>query len=87
MSEEGLRARLEREAAQVECKICRHRQWLSAPTGRCDQCASEIELFESREAAAAALDELSREGRVAFLVEAGKGLFGVVANRKFGGGR
>ena len=87
MSDEGLSARLDREPAQVECKICRHRQWLSAATGRCDQCSSDIELFESREAAATALDQLSREGRVAFLVDAGKGLFGVVANRKFGGGR
>jgi len=87
MSEEGLGARLERESAQVECPLCRHRQWLSGPTGRCGQCGSEIELFESREEAGRTLERLSQEGRVSFLVDAGKDLWAVVANRKFGGGR
>lgn len=87
MSQDNLQERLAREPARVECPICRHRQWLSGATGRCDQCGSEIELFESREEAAGALAELTREGRVAFQVEAGEGLFGVVANRKFGEGR
>lgn len=87
MREGNLQDRLAREPARVECPICRHRQWLSGSIGRCEQCGSEIELFESREEAAGALEELTREGRVAFQVEAGKGLFGVVANRKFGGER
>jgi DNA-directed RNA polymerase subunit RPC12/RpoP len=86
MSGEGLSARLEREAAPVECPICRHRQWLSAAMGRCEQCGSEIELFESREEAREAL-RLLGAGRVAYVVEAKHGLFAVVANRKFGGGR
>lgn len=79
----GLGLRLEREAAPVECPICRHRQWLSATVGRCDQCGSGIELFELRDDARAALDGLQAVGRTSYLVP-GPGFFAVVSNRTFG---
>lgn len=85
MTSDALKARLARERAQVECAICRHRQWLAAPQGRCDQCGSEIALFEDREAADRALDELTAQGRVAFLRELAGGLYAVIANRVFRG--
>lgn len=81
---EGLGARLEREAVAVECLVCRHRQWLSATRGRCDQCSSGIELFERREDAQAAMEELAAAGRVGYLVP-GAGFFAVVSNRTFDG--
>jgi DNA-directed RNA polymerase subunit RPC12/RpoP len=87
MSESGPKGRSTSEPVGVECPICRHRQWLSSTLGRCDQCSSEIELFEDRDEALAVLERLSDQGRVAFLVEPGHGLFAVVANRTFGGGR
>lgn len=80
----GLRARLEREAVPVECPICRHRQWLSAMSGRCDQCGSGIGLFERRDDAQAAMEELQSKGRVGYLVP-GAGFFAVVSNRTFSG--
>lgn len=83
MTSDSLKARLAREPAQVECAICRHRQWLAAPQGRCDQCGSEIALFEDREAADLSLDDLTAQGRVAFLRELANGLYAVIANRVF----
>jgi len=83
MSPESLESRLDRQATKVECPICRHRQWLSAPRGRCDQCGSEIALYEDREAAARAHDELAGEGRLVYLAETSDGLYAVIANRAF----
>ena len=83
MPPDDMKARLAREPAQVECAICRHRQWLSAPQGRCDQCGSEITLFERRDEAERSLEALVREGRVAYLRETPGGLYAVVANRLF----
>ena len=80
----GLRARLEREAVAVECLICRHRQWLSGMSGRCDQCGSGIELFERRDDAQAVVEKLRADGRIGFLVP-GEGFFAVVSNRTFDG--
>lgn len=85
MSSEDLERRLEQEPVQVECPICRHRQWLHASSGRCGQCGSEIALFGQREPAESALAELVAGGRVAYLVRAG-GLHAVIANRSFGRG-
>lgn len=84
MSQETLQDRLARQPAKVECPICRHRQWLSAPRGRCDQCGSEIALFEDRAEAARAMEAFVAGGRLAYLVDAEGGLFAVVANRAFG---
>lgn len=91
MSEE-VNARLESDPVQVECPICRHRQWLDSAEGRCDQCGSEIEIHSDRESARAALDALLEEGRVAYLnAVSGSGprpeLWVVVANRAFGSPR
>jgi hypothetical protein len=88
---DALSERLGREPAEVECPICRHRQYLGAATGRCDQCGSEIEIVEDRGTAEQRLDELSNEGRVAYLRElqrpaSARGLFAVVANRRFRSG-
>jgi DNA-directed RNA polymerase subunit RPC12/RpoP len=83
MSPDDVKARLAREAAKVECPICRHRQWLSAPVGRCDQCGSEIILFDVREDAERSLEGFIREGRVAYLRELAGGLYAVIANRAF----
>ena len=80
----GLAARLEREAAPVECLICRHRQWLSVTSGRCDQCGSGIELFARRDDAQAALEGIQADGRIGYLVP-GRGFFAVISNRTFGG--
>jgi Zn finger protein HypA/HybF involved in hydrogenase expression len=80
----GLASRLEREPAPVECLICRHRQWLSTTSGRCDQCGSGIELFERRDDAQAALDRIQADGRIGYLVP-GPRFFAVVSNRTFGG--
>jgi hypothetical protein len=85
MTSDTLKARLAREPAEVECAICRHRQWLAAPHGRCDQCGSEIALFEDREAADLSLDDLTAQGQVAFLRELAGGLYAVIANRVFRG--
>jgi DNA-directed RNA polymerase subunit RPC12/RpoP len=85
MSADDLKARLSRAPATIECPICRHRQWLSAVEGRCDQCGSEIALLDDREAASRKLDEATAAGRVAFLRELPGGLFAVVANRAFPG--
>lgn len=79
-----LNERLDRQPVQVECPLCRHRQWLDATPGRCDQCGSEIEVFDDREAARAALEALHEEGRVAYRMEITRpGLWAVVANRSF----
>ena len=88
---DALSERLGREPAEVECPICRHRQYVGATVGRCDQCGSEIEIVGDREAALRRLDALSGEGRVAFLQElqrpaSARGLFAVVANRRFRSG-
>jgi DNA-directed RNA polymerase subunit RPC12/RpoP len=83
MPPDDLNARLVREPAKVECPICRHRQWLSAPQGRCDQCGSEITLFDDREEADRSLKGLIQEGRVAYLRELPDGLYAVIANRAF----
>ena len=85
MTSDTFKARLVREPAQVECAICRHRQWLAAPRSRCDHCGSEISLFEDREAADLSLDDLTAQGRVAFLSELAGGLYAVIANRVFRG--
>jgi hypothetical protein len=53
-------------------------------SGRCDQCGSGIELFERRDDAQAAMEELQSKGRVGYLVP-GTGFFAVVSNRTFGG--
>ena len=83
MASERLTQRLARERLKVECPICRHRQWLSASEERCDQCGSEISLYEDREAAQRALDAMTAEGRVAFLRDVAGDLFAVIANRTF----
>lgn len=89
MTSEDLNDRLAKEPVTVECPICRHRQWMRSTPGRCDQCGSEIAIYETRPAARAALEALVAEGRVAYLDEiagedeAGRGLFAVVANRTF----
>jgi ribosomal protein S27E len=83
MPSEDLIARLAREPVRVECPICRHRQNLAAPEGRCDQCGSELAIFTGREAAQRKLDELIADGRVAYLSELQNDLFAVVANRSF----
>lgn len=84
---ETLDRRLEQEPVKVECPLCRHRQWLDATPGRCDQCGSEIEVFADRRAAKAALDDLRDQGRIAYRIEVsggpGEGLWAVVANRRF----
>ncbi len=83
MSAEDLKERIARARAKVECPICRHRQWLAEPEGRCDQCGSEITVFETHEDADRALAELTEQGRLAYLRELGAGLFAVSANRAF----
>lgn len=84
MTNEDLETRLERDPIKVECPLCRHRQWLDASPGRCDQCGSEIEVFADRDAARSALDELHDAGRVAYRMEIpGGDLWAVVANRSF----
>jgi hypothetical protein len=83
MSSEALKERLARSPAKVECPICRHRQWQAAPEGRCDQCGSEVAIYETREEAAGALDALVARGRLAYLRDAEGGLFAVIANRTF----
>lgn len=88
MTSDALNERLAHEPAEVECPICRHRQWMGAATGRCDQCGSEIQILGDRDAALARVDALVEEGRVAYLSEirrpsGARGLFAVVANRRF----
>lgn len=88
MTSDSLDERLAREPVLVECPICRHRQPVAESSGRCDQCGSEIEVFDDRAAAREALDALVEEGRVAYLREVRgpggpAGLFAVVANRGF----
>lgn len=80
---DDLDERLDREPVDVECPLCRHRQWLDATPGRCDQCGSEIVVFDDREAARSAVDALHDEGRVAYRLEPRPGLWAVVANRSF----
>ena len=86
MSERDLSERLRHDAAKVECPICRHRQWTTVAIARCDQCGSEIRLFDERADAESALEALGEERRVAYLTELADGIFAVVANRKFGSG-
>ncbi|HUP21091.1 MAG TPA: hypothetical protein VM778_14235 [Gemmatimonadota bacterium] len=88
---DALSERLAREPAEVECSICRHRQYVSAATGRCDQCGSGIEVVAGREAGLQRMEALSSEGRAAYLVEvrrpvSARGLYAVVANRRFPSG-
>lgn len=83
MPSDDLTARLRRDPVTVECPICRHRQRVAAAEERCDQCGSEIVLYESREAARRALDGWVDEGRVAYLREIAEDLFAVIANRAF----
>ena len=83
MASEGLTQRLARAPLKVECPICRHRQFVTSAEERCDQCSSEIALYEDREAARQALDALTDAGRVAFLRELDGGVFAVIANRTF----
>lgn len=85
---DSLSERLAREPAEVECPICRHRQYVGEPAGRCDQCGSEIRIVADRDAAVERLDALSEEGRVAYLARIRRpasagGLYAVVANRRF----
>ncbi len=83
MSTKERLSRLASEPVKVECPICRHRQWLSTRSGRCDQCGSEITLFEDRESATSTLEELSGQGRLAYLRDVADGVFAVIANRGF----
>lgn len=83
MPSDELTDRLRRNPVKIECPICRHRQWLGASEGRCDQCGSEIALYADRASAEERLDALVAEGRVAYLHVAPKGLFAVIANRSF----
>lgn len=86
---DDLNQRLAEEPAKVECPLCRHRQWMDATPGRCDQCGSEIEVFDDRAAADEALAGLHEDGRVAYRIEVSSGIGGrddlwaVVANRRF----
>lgn len=85
---EDLNRRLAEEPVKVECPLCRHRQWLDATPGRCDQCGSEIEIFGDRADAEEALAGLHEEGRVAYRIDVSggigrPGLWAVVANRRF----
>lgn len=86
MNERDLNERLRHDAVKVECPICRHRQWTTSTRARCDQCGSEIRLFDDRGDAEAALASLSEQGRVAYLTELEDAIFAVVANRRFGSG-
>lgn len=83
MSEQDLSARLEAQPITVECPICRHNQRLGTTSGRCDQCGSEIDLYDERRTAEERLGELISVGRVAYLREIGRDVFAVIANRSF----
>lgn len=84
MTDEELSARLEREPVRVECPICRHRQRVGSASGRCDQCGSEIRVYESRTAAEEALGDLVSDGRLAYVTEPAANVWAVIANRTFG---
>lgn len=83
MPSDDLNARLRHSPVTVECPICRHRQRVAAAEERCDQCGSEITLFESREAGRRVLEASLDDGRVAYLRDIPGGLFVVIANRSF----
>lgn len=83
MPADDLTARLAREPERLVCPLCRHRLTLPAPAGRCEQCGSEVHLYDDRQAARAALEALTGAGRVAYLTETERGLFAVTANRSF----
>lgn len=86
MDQQDLNERLRHDPAKVECPICRHRQWTTSARARCDQCGSEIHLFDDRSEAEAALESLSEGDRVAYLTELADEIFAVVANRTFESG-
>jgi len=83
MGQDDLSERLRHDPAKVECPICRHRQWTTTRTTRCDQCGSEIRLYGEREEAERQLETLSEDGDVAYLTELSDGVFAVIANRRF----
>ena len=84
MTDDELSLRLERDPVRVECPICRHRQRVGSTAGRCDQCGSEIRMYASRSAAEEALEGLVSHGRLAYVAEAARDVWAVIANRAFG---